>query len=304
MKLYSALISLSLIWGLSFAFIKILVDSGTGPWGVVFLRCLAGAVILFFIMLTQKNKRQQLKNAPWLKLITIGLFNAGLPWALIALSEQKIYSSTASILNATTPIWTSVLGFLIFGIILKFRQWLGILLGFVGILVLLNFDVAKLFSDNFVGIGTMIIAAIFYGFSSQFSKRYLQGVSVTLTALSTLIVGSITGLVGMISTTGFFSPHLLMNDNVMLSVVGLGMFGSGIAYLLFFYLIKEGSAEFATYVTYLVPVTAMIWGKVIFNESISSNLYFGLIFIIIGVYLSTRVKRVKENSNVIKTDVV
>lgn len=294
MKLYSGLISLSLIWGLSFAFIKILIEAGVGPWGVVFLRCLSGASILIVIILFQKNKKRLFENIPWGKLVILGLLNAGFPWALIALSEQKIFSSTASILNATTPIWTSILGFLVFGIVLKPRQWVGIVMGFFGILILMNFDVYKLFSDNFIGIGTMLAAAIFYGFSSQFSKKYLQGVHVTITAFGTLFVGALSGLIGMVLTGSVPSVHLL-NSEVLTSIIGLGVFGSGIAYILFFYLIKEGSAEFATYVTYLVPVTAMIWGKLIFNETFSTHLYLGLIFIILGVYLSNRVKQSKHD---------
>lgn len=296
LKLYGALISLSLIWGLSFVFIKVLVEAGAGPWGVVFLRCLFGALILLVIILSRLKKTQH-RHIPWFKLLVIGLFNAGIPWVLIALSEQRIYSSTASILNATTPIWTSVIGFLLFNIKLKRQQWLGIILGFVGILALLNFDVKTLFGDDFIGIGTMVAAAIFYGFSSQYSKKYLQEVNVLITSFGTLLVGAVCGLIGMVITQPF-SLSIFQNEQVIASVIGLGVFGSGIAYLLFFYLIQKGSAEFATYVTYLVPVTAMLWGYVLLHESLSSNLYLGLFLIIAGVFLSTKKKKLKQQTSV------
>ncbi|MFC7322798.1 DMT family transporter [Halobacillus campisalis] len=287
MRLYSALIGLSLIWGLSFVFIKWLLDP-VGVWGTVFLRCSAGALIL--LPLLWAKRKQIVRPIPWKSLVFVGIFNAGIPWGFIAWSETEIHSSTAAVMNALTPICTGLVGFLFFSIVLKKRQWVGIAVGFAGILVLMEFNILELFRESFIGIGTMIIATISYGFASQFTKKYLQGTAILLVTTCSLFVAAVVGFIGMLftGTVSQLSGETLGEPVVWISIIGLGCFGSGIAHLLFYYMVKNGSAEFATSVTYLIPITAMIWGYVLLEEPITSNLVAGLVIIFLGVYLATR----------------
>lgn len=287
-KLYTALIALSMIWGASFLFIKILVEE-FGSIGVVFLRCSFGAVTLLFILFVKKEliRDQQL---PWKSLIIVSLLNNFIPWGLIALSETKITSSLASVVNASTPIWTSIIGFAFFSIRLKKFQWLGVLIGFIGILFLLQLDITKLFSESLIGVGTMTLAAISYGLSSQYTKRYLSNVSVFILGAFTLSFSAIISFF----VTLFINPlslERIFSYDMIFPIIGLGVFGSGIAMAIFFYLVREGSAEFASFVTYLVPVTALLWGSLFLNETITLNMIFGLILIFIGVFLSTYKRR-------------
>ncbi|MFG6149870.1 DMT family transporter [Halobacillus sp. B23F22_1] len=290
MKLYSALIGLSFIWGLSFVFIKWLLDP-IGVWGTVFFRCLAGALVLLpFLWI----KRKELKGSlPWKAMFFVGVFNAGLPWGLIAWSETEIHSSTAAVMNTLTPICTGLVGFMCFSVLLKRRQWIGIVLGFVGILVLMEFDFFALFSESFIGIGTMILAAISYGVASQFTKRHLQETSILIVTTFSLLVAALFGLGGMMMTNSLsvINEEVLRRPLVWLSIIGLGCFGSGFAHLLFYYMVKNGSAEFATSVTYIIPITAMVWGYVLLDEPITKNIILGLVLIFAGVYLATRKPR-------------
>lgn len=285
MKLYGALIGLSLIWGTSFLFIKIL-DSYLQPWDLVFLRCLLGALPLYVIMLF-KMKKETWRSLPWIPLIISGFMNAAIPWTLIALSETSIRSGTAAILNATTPIWTSVVGFALFAVALSKKQWIGILIGFVGILILMNFNLSGFLAENFVGVGTMVVAAVCYGFSFQYVKRYLSDVPVLIIAAGTLTVGFVTTGILSISLDGF-PVEAFTSWQPLLSIFCLGVLGSGFAYLINFYIVQKGGAEFASFVTYLVPVSAMFWGWLILGEPLSVHLVIGLLFIIGGVYLSGR----------------
>ncbi|WP_018930631.1 DMT family transporter [Gracilibacillus lacisalsi] len=287
MKHYAALLTLSLIWGMSFLFIKLLLPY-TGPWGIVFLRCFFGVIPLYIILLWKK-RTEITKKLPWKSLIFVGLLNVSIPWALIGWSEEKISSSTAAILNATTPIMTSFIGFLFFFILLSKKQWLGILIGFAGVLTLLEFNIIGLFGNDFIGIGTMIMATICYGVASQHAKKHLNQVSILVVAIATLTIGTISGLIGMVMTSSFPSG-IFSSFTPIIAIIGLGIFGSGISNLLFFYMVKEKSAEFATSVYYLIPLTAMLWGYWILNETLSANLFLGLLFILVGVYLSGKVK--------------
>lgn len=294
MKLYCALIGLSLIWGTSFLFIKVL-DSYTQPWEIVFLRCLLGAIPLYAILLV-KTTKETWRNLPWIPLIISGLMNAAIPWTLIALSETTIKSGTAAILNATTPIWTSLMGFALFSVWLTKKQWIGILIGFAGILILMNFNVSGFLKENFVGVGTMILAPICYGFSFQFVKRYLGEVPVLIISAGTLTVGYVATGIFSISMGGF--PTAVFTAwEPLVSILCLGVLGSGFAYLLNFYMVQKGGAEFASFVTYLVPVSAMFWGWSILGEPLSAHLIIGLLFIFGGVYLSGRKSKKKRSAD-------
>lgn len=291
MRLYAALLTLGIIWGMSFLFIKVLLEDA-GTWGVVFLRSTSGVLLLLVVILIQRSKIDW-KSLPYKALFTVGLTNAALPWGLIVYSELTISSSLASIINATTPLWTSVLGVLLFSVALKRSQWVGIGIGFLGILVLMNIDLNQLFSGNMSGFITMLLGTLCYGFSSHFARKYLQGVGVLIISISTLLVGMAFSFIAMMITEPF-KLAVFTNMYSILSIIGLGVFGSGIAYLLYYYMIQKGSAAFAANVTYLAPIFATFWGILLLNETVSAHSYAGLLLILLGVFLSTRKVSVKQ----------
>ncbi|MCM3616435.1 DMT family transporter [Sutcliffiella horikoshii] len=296
-RLYLALLTLSLIWGMSFLFIKLLVVD-LGVWGVVFWRCVFGAVTLLLLLIVQ-NKLKTVKRLPLLPIFFIALLNNALPWALIAVSETIISSSLASVVNATTPIWTILIGFTIFSSKMVKMQWVGVLVGFCGIIVLLELNLFQLFQNNLLGVGTMLGATMCYGFGAHISKKYLQDIPIMVISFSTLAVaGIISGVVmAIIEPSGF---HSINSMDAVISLIGLGVFGSGFAYLLYYYMVKEGSAEFASLVTYLVPISAMIWGSVLLGENITPHMLIGLFLIFSGVYLSSYKTKTKKEKVVKK----
>lgn len=296
-RLYLALLTLSLIWGMSFLFIKLLVVD-LGVWGVVFWRCVFGAVTLLLLLIVQ-NKLKTVKRLPLLPIFFIALLNNALPWALIAVSETIISSSLASVVNATTPIWTILIGFTIFSSKMVKMQWVGVLVGFCGIIVLLELNLFQLFQNNLLGVGTMLGATMCYGFGAHISKKYLQDIPIMVISFSTLAVaGIISGVVmAIIEPSGF---HSINSMDAVISLIGLGVFGSGFAYLLYYYMVKEGSAEFASLVTYLVPISAIIWGSVLLGENITPHMLIGLFLIFSGVYLSSYKTKTKKEKVVKK----
>lgn len=283
-KLYSGLIGLSLIWGTSFLFIKVLISS-MAPEAAVFGRCFFGAFVLFIIYLFTKQKNP-LKKLPWVHILFVALTNNVLPWLLICSSETKLSSSLASILNATTPIWTLIIGFIFFSSQLKKVQWLGILVGFIGIFILSDFKIGAVHSGNFLGIILMSGATICYGVGAQLSKKHLSNLSVAETSFFTLLVSAIISFIIMLITAPESLP-VFIHFNIIMPLVGLGALGSGVAYILYYFLVKEGSAEFASLVTYLVPVSAIIWGAILLKENINILMIIGLSVIFAGVYISS-----------------
>lgn len=288
--LYVLLGLLSLIWGGSFFFIKVLLES-FGPWSITFLRCFFGVVTLLAIILLKREKFQ-LKNVPWKAVILIGLLNSAIPWTLIGFSETRISSSLASVLNASTPIWTLIIGILFFRLSATIYQFMGIMAGFFGILILVDMDWGNFYMSDSLAFGAMILVTLCYGLSSQISKRHFQSMSVYQVALFTLVVASITtGSFALFTEAPVWSN--LLEASVFWSFVGLGSLGSGIAHVLYYMIVKKGSAEFASLVTYLVPPFAIFWGYIFLDENLYLSLFIGLLFILFGVFISGKKKKAK-----------
>ena len=288
--LFLALFILSLIWGGSFFFIKILLHD-FGPMTIAFLRSTFGLAAITVIMLLLR-KPFEFSKIPWLPMTLVSLTNTSIPWMIIAFSETRLTSSMASVLNAVTPLWTMIVGMIFFQSITNRLQWLGMGIAFIGLIILLGVNPVSMISVDLLGFACMLIATLFYAFGSQFSKRILPGMSMYQITFGTLFFSMISSGIAAFSFEGISFTHLSSFANIG-ALIGLGIFGSGIAYVLFYYMIQKGSPEFATMVTYLVPVSAIIWGYTILHEKIHWSLLTGLIFILIGVFLTTR-KRSKK----------
>lgn len=298
--LYLSLFTLSLIWGASFLFIKVLLDY-FNPFGIVFFRAIFGAITILVIMLILKKPIIP-KNTSWLMIILIGLLNSFIPWTLFGISETLISSSMASILNATTPIWTLVIGILFFKSKNTFMQWLGIIIGFLGIFILLDIDFTQLSIYNAYGFFAAMLAPVFYGLSSHMTRRYLKNLSNYQTSLYILIVTAFASAIPLLWTNSFNWSYLYTEPKALLSLIGLGSFGSGIAFIIYFYLIKKSSPEFASLVTYLIPISALFWGVTILSEELHTSMLLGLTLILLGVYISSRRKKeiaIQEQKSII-----
>ncbi|WP_068784034.1 DMT family transporter [Paenibacillus phocaensis] len=284
-SLYLALILLSLIWGGSFFFIKILLPD-FGPWTVAFLRSAFGLATITGVMLVLR-KPFGFRAIPWPAMVVMALINTAIPWALIGFSETRLTSSLASVLNATTPLWTLVVGVLFFRVATSRMQWAGMGIAFLGLLVLVGVSPSSLASVDLLGFSCMLAATFCYAVGSHLSKRLSGGLTMYQVTFGTLIsamAGS--GLMALIAERDSLAP--LAKLPTLGAVMGLGVLGSGVAYILFYFMVQKGSAQFATTVTYLVPASAIIWGFTLLNEPVSWRLLAGLVFILGGVYLANR----------------
>lgn len=291
--LYALLLALSLIWGASFLFIKILVES-YNPATVAFLRCLAGSLTLLIILLFKREKFE-FKSFPWIPIIAVALLNSAIPWVLISYSETYISTGLASVLNASTPLWTLIIGILVFKLSSSIYQWIGIAVGFMGIMILIDMDWSTFSADSTLPILAMLVVTLCYGTASQISKRALSNLSVYHISFMTLLIACITtGSIALFTETN--SLIHVFEGTKLVALLGLGSLGSGIAYLIFFQLIQKGSAEFASLVTYLVPAFAIGWGVLLLDETLSSKLLIGLLIILAGVFISSKKKREKRQT--------
>jgi len=285
-KLFLALALLSLIWGGSFFFIKILLNS-FGPLTLVFLRSVTGLATITVIMLVLR-KPFGFRQIRWLPMTAMALINTSIPWAVIGFSETRLTSSMASVLNATTPLWTLIVGMLLFRTATNRMQWIGMGVSTVGLLVLLEINPNTIVSADALGFGCMMLSTLCYGIGTQWSRRISEGLSMYQITFATLLVSTIgTGAASLVMEPVSAFTNLAGWQPIA-ALVGLGLFGTGIAYILFYYMVQKGSPEFATLVTYIVPASAIVWGATLLDEEIRWSLVAGLAFILVGVYLASR----------------
>lgn len=296
-SLYFALVLLSLIWGGSFFFIKILLPD-FGPWTVAFLRSAFGLATIVTIMLALR-KPFGLRQIPWLPMVIMALVNTAVPWVLIAFSETRLTSSMTSVLNATTPLWTLIVGVLFFRAITNRMQWGGMGLAFIGLLVLVGVSPTSIASVDLRGFACMLAATLCYAVGTHLSKRLAGELSMYQITFGTLISAMLgSGIMAAVIEGDTLAPLApLASPATLGAVVGLGVFGSGIAYILFYFMVQKGSPQFATTVTYLVPASAIIWGVTLLNEPLSWRLLAGLVFILGGVYLANKVGKPTARRN-------
>jgi drug/metabolite transporter (DMT)-like permease len=283
---YVAFIALALIWGVSFLFIKLGVQD-MSPTALVLVRSVSGAIALAAIMLVM---RRRLFGPDWRRRVipfgVMAVANALVPWIAIAWGEEHISSGLASILNSTATLWTAIL---IFWVIPTERpsplNYAGVLIGLSGVVILVLPDLTTHgVTFSFLGVMSCLGGALSYGIAAIYARRNLRGMNVYEQSLGQLIATSIIA----IPIAAPAVPHIHLAFVSMASVIALGAFGTGIAYLLYYYTMNTLGAVRATGVTLLVPVTAVFWGVVLLHESLSLAIIVGMAVILAGIVLTNR----------------
>ncbi len=281
------LILLALLWGPSFLFIKVAVQDFP-PVTLVAIRLTLAAVFLYATLLLNRRKLPR-EWATWRKFIFMGFFANALPFFLFSYGEQFADSGAASILNGTTPIFTVVFAnFLIADERFTNRRVGGVLLGFTGILFIFYPDLLAMIAGRglqggpeTLGLLAFIGASICYGISISYSRANLRGLAPLVGPASQLICASaITLPVALLVERPFnLSPEM----PAVASAIALGLFGTAIAYLVYYRLLDSVSATFLSFVTYLLPPIGVLLGVVFLNEKPGWYSFAGLVLIILGV---------------------
>jgi len=289
---FLVLFALALIWGASFLFIKLGVEGGLPPATLVVLRLSFSVATLGAIALARPRLIAGWRRYWWLAVL-VGIVNIVVPYSLITWGETQIASGSASILNATTPLFTVLLAGVWFGSAHEAYSWrriLGVLIGFAGVGVLVG-PSALDFSDQSVGVVqgelAVLVAAAAYGVGSLLSRRF-GGSAALVGPLSTQVAAL---LVEIPLALAWQPPTQLPTLKAILAIAALGVLGTGIAYLLYFWLIHNVGATGTSVVTYLLPCTALVWGALFLSEQVSWNALAGLALVLLGSLLTNGVLR-------------
>jgi drug/metabolite transporter (DMT)-like permease len=272
------------VWGFSFLLIKVGLHD-MSPTVLMLIRAASGfAALAVFMLMT----RRPLLGDAWKRRIipyaVLAVTSGVIPWTLIALGEQSISSGLASILNATTPLWAAVL---VTWLIPRDRpsalNYVGVLIGLAGVVILVLPDVtAKGFGASVAGAVVVLLASISYAISALYQRMKLRGFSVYEVSVGQL---GLTALLAIpVAAPALPSWHLALPSTA--AVIALGVGGSGLAYLLYYYINNSLGPVRATGVTILVPMTAVLWGVVLLGETLSLPIVIGMVVILAGIVLT------------------
>lgn len=277
-------LALALIWGFSFFFIKVGLESFT-PVGVAFGRIVFGAVTLLLVALLTRTALPP--RWSWAHLFVVSMLWVSIPWTLFAWAETQVSSALAGIINGATPLMTLLVILIAFPEERPTRARVaGLGLGFVGIVVVIG---PSSITGSGWGIAALIGAITCYGVAFPYARRYLTGpsareqISPIAMALA-LMVGGIVVTAPLALVTGVVDGPV--SSSALLSVLALGALGSGIAYVLNFRVVTRADATTASTVTYLTPLVAVIAGAALLSEPVSWNQPVGGLLVVTGAAIA------------------
>ena len=285
MRVYLALLlSLAAIWGASFMFIEIALDD-FAPTTLMAGRVVVASVVLVGLM-AARGTVGRLRRAGW-RAFSLGVINSALPFTLIAWGQEHIDSGVAAIANATVPIWVALLAiWLAHSERATGVRVVGIVLGLVGVAVLTG---AQPDVDAWAIVGTLavVVASILYAIASLLLQRQTERLdTITLTTATMLGATAVLLPFGLAQ-----APSDPPGWESVAAVVALGVAGTGVGLLIFMKIIGDYGSFRAGLVTYLLPVTALLYGSLLLDEQITGWMVAGLALILLGVALGSGVVR-------------
>ena len=276
---WGMLILLSIFWGGSFFFTEIALRDFQ-PFTVVFLRVTLAALILLGVVYVHGQSMPSSLSV-WRAFFVMGALNNAIPFSLIVWGQTHIDSGVASILNATTPIFTVLLSHLLTtDERLTWRKFLGVLIGFLGVYIMMKPELTDGFSWRGFGQVAVIGAAVSYGFAGIFGKRF-KNTSPVVNSAGMLICSSLImfPLAIIIDSPWSQIPSL----ETTAAVFGLATISTAMAYLLYFRILATAGATNVLLVTFLIPVSALLLGVGVLGEVIKDLEYTGMVCIFLGL---------------------
>lgn len=279
---WALLLALSVLWGGSFFFSKVAL-SELPPLTVVLARVAIAALALLSYL---RIRRQPIpKDATtWTAFFGMGLLNNLIPFTLLSWGQTQIASGLASILNATTPIFSILVAhFLTADEGMTRNKLVGIALEFSGVAVLMAGNGVKTEGIPLMPVLPCLGAALSYGFAGVFGRRFRRmGISPATSAFGQVLATTL--LMIPVVTLIDMPWHLPMPGvTTIAALLGLGLLSTALAYILFFHILSVGGAINSSLVTLLIPVSAILLGYLFLGEILASNHFAGMVLIALGL---------------------
>lgn len=274
------LISLAALWGASFLFMRMTVPH-FGPVPLAATRSVIATLTLMPLLLFSGHFAALRRH--WMHILIIGLISTALPATGLAISTQYTSAGFASILNALTPIFSALVAWLWLKEYLSPAMVIGILLGFGGVMVMV-FD-RDTISSNFLLLPVLagLIATFLYGLTGNYSRRFTPEVPTLAIVAGCQLFSALF----LLPVAAFLWPEAPIPASSWLYAVLLGVFCTGVAFILYFHLMATVGVARTVVATYLVPMFAMLWGKLFLAETVTPKMLVGAACIMAGIALTT-----------------
>ena len=281
---FGILILLAALWGASFLFIKIAVTD-IGPMTYAMFRVLVGAITLLLVIVARRTKLPKDRRV-WAHFCFMGAVGILVPFAAISWGTQYIDSGLSAILNAAMPLFTFLLSLAIGDDSPTVRRILGLLVGFAGILVLTWPQLGGGLQTSLLGELAVVLAALSYAIAILYARRKLSDQQPLVASLGQVSMGFLFLLpLGLLEQPWTQTYSL----KVVGAILASGVLGTGLAYILYYRLLKTIGATGTSLVTYVVPLFGVFWGWAILNERLSWNAFAALLLILCGMLLVNNV---------------
>ena len=275
---------LSVLWGGSFFLIEIAIRDYP-PFTVVLGRVgIAAMVMTIWVYLN--GERLPTSFRVWCKFIFLGAVRSFIPFCLIVWGETQIDSSLASILNATTPIFTMILAhFLTEDEHITPTRAIGVLVGFGGVIIIIGPDALKGLSLKGLGQIAILGAAFSYGLSHIYGRHFAK-MPASVVAAGMLIGATILSFPPalFIEKPWNLSPGIISS----IAVIGLALLSTALGFLIYYRILKVSGANNASLVTFFIPISAIILGVSVLNEKLRWNSITGLVLILLGLAIVSK----------------
>lgn len=284
-----------IVWGSSFLFMKVAL-TGISAAQVAWSRLILGALTLGVFVALRRDRLPR-RLAVWGHMTVLAVSFCVVPFLLFSWAQQYVTSGLASIYNATTPIMTALMAWLVFRVEkLKPTQIAGIVIGILGVMVIIAPWQGMNFSQSLVAQLAILGATACYGFSLAYMRRFASNTGMSALVFSLLNIGLGAAIMVILTPVLVLSP-VTLDLPVVGSVLLLGCLGTGVAYVWNQNTLRAWGPTRASTVTYITPIVGVLLGVVLLGETLSWNEPVGALVVFLGILLAQDRLRLRARKN-------
>ena len=273
---------LSAIWGASFLFMRVAVPE-FGPFALIGLRSGLAALCLWPLLLARgRETGWGPVRAHLPELTVVGIVNALIPFTLFAYAALSLTAGFTALINASTPLWTALVGVLWLRAGLSRMQWFGLALGVLGMVILTWGKVDFKPGGSGLAVIAGLVATLAYGISTHYTKRKLSAVS----PLGVAAGSQTTGALMLLPLLMIYWPATPPSPKAWIAAILLAVLATAFALILYFRLIARLGGQKASTVTFLIPVFAIGWGALFLDEGVTGPMLVGGAIVLAGTALT------------------
>ena len=276
------LVLLAALWGGSFLLMRIAAPVLGPVWLIEFRVLLAGLILLPIV--ARRNLIGVMREN-WMPLLVVSCLNSAAPFVLYAFASLSLPAGFTSILNATAPLFGTIVAAVWLQEKFAPPRLLGFGMGFAGVTILIGWQPVSATPAFALSVLAGLCAALMYALAAPFIKQALGGVSPLVVTTGSQLCAALL----LLPALPFTVPHLTPSVDVVIATLVLALFSTALAYILYFRLIRNIGSTNALTVTYLIPVFAMIWGAIVLQEAVTLAMVLGCGLVLLGTAIANDV---------------